>query len=285
MQIGLDRETMYVKRMDPLFFLHVSRTTTPESFVDSLQCGDVIFSRSDTLFGSVIQFSGRCMWNHVAMCFEDPATGEKYWWECTNSNDATEKSLYGMPEDCAANFPTGARIFPLKNRLKWILSSGGGGRMLRFGVSRLQGMTPSERTAFSIRFASFVISESGKKYERTYWPLIMSWYDGWKSIRGLFGCSGSNAGDAGNYDEDEVSFGKQDLSSYFCSELMAETLRQCGLFRERPSSALWRSSGEWTVADLADERCLNFHLQEGLSFSPVTYVSVLLSVPSVRKNI
>jgi hypothetical protein len=190
-----------------------------------------------------------------------------------------------MPEDCVANFATGTRIFPLKNRLRWILSKGGDGRMLRFGVSKLHGITPLERVSFSLRFASFVLSESGKKYEKSYWPLILSWYDGWKSVRALFACSGRTDGEPGNYDEDEAYFAKQDISNYFCSELMAETLHRCGLFREMPSSALWRSSGEWTVADLADDRCLNFHLKEGLSFSPVTYVSVFLSVPPALKNI
>ncbi len=275
----LDWHTLYAKRNDANFFLQFGEKMNVERFVDFLDSGDVIFSRSNTFFGSVIQYSGHCMWNHVSMCVKNPDTGEKYWWESTNSNDDDDESCKGLPKDCAGNFPTGARIWPMLKRLKWMLNGRAEDEtftFLRLGVCKLYGLSAAERERFERNCYRFVLKESGKGYERTYWPLILSWYDGWRSLRDLLTCFyGVNGREVYDYDEDSVTFNRPDVSSYFCSELVMETFLRCGLLKVLTDSSHSKSSGEWTVADIANANNLNAHAREGIRFSETCYISLV----------
>src|ERR1700688_549095 len=66
-----------------------------DQFLRLLNIGDIIFSRSFSPEGNIIQFSGHCIWNHIALVYVSPETNEKYWWECTNGIDEDN-----MPESC-----------------------------------------------------------------------------------------------------------------------------------------------------------------------------------------
>ncbi len=101
------------------------KTLTVDEFVNQVNDGDLIFSRSDGFAGHLIQKSGHCIWNHVAMSLY------KYWCEATN--DDTVRTLDQIERK---NLRTGVKIWQMRTGLKEAFH-GDASMHLLFGVSDL----------------------------------------------------------------------------------------------------------------------------------------------------
>jgi hypothetical protein len=213
------------------------------------------------------------------MCVVNPKNNEKLWWEATNSNDDTDESCIGMPTECKGTSPTGTRTWNIGKRLSWLLRDSNEKKTcLKLAVSKIEGFSSvEERMSFQKKLFSFVSSEIGKNYEHAYMPLFLSWFDGAKSLWNVLSCFSNIHGneiDIVPEEDVDVSFNKSDVSEYFCSELVIETLKNCKIMKDDNEVGhlpLAKSSGEWTVANLANVNNLNHFVKKKFSFTQIYY--------------
>jgi hypothetical protein len=233
----------------------ISKKITVDEFINGLSDGDLIFSRSDSFFGSLIQISGHCIWNHVAMYCDGN------WCESTNGPILKDEIKPGVAS------------WDIKYGLRKVIVPG---TAVTFGVAKLSGLTLEQRR----KLVDFFKKEEGKKYTSSYWILFSSWFDGFKSIKNLICYPGP--GDPSVYEEQTSVLSsvnnKDNHREYFCSQFMVEAMKCSGImYKKIKENNLWTEipSSEWTVADLANtEHRLNRFLREGGKYQNIQFYYV-----------
>lgn len=230
-----------------------AKLLTVDAFVDQLGDGDLVFSRSNGFTGHLIQKSGHCIWNHVAMCIY------QHWCEATNDD-----TLYAFDDVEIKNPREGVKIWDMKTGLKAALA-GNFNSTLLFGVSRHKYITKDH-----IRdMWQFWRKEQGKPYTPHYYPLVLAWLDSTSTLKNTFCCWGGVEEDDGRDESDQLSLFKNKATTddYFCSQIMVECLQQCGVMIREEFTHI--PATEWTVANLANTHyrlknnlCNNFKYTE-----------------------
>jgi hypothetical protein len=224
-----------------------------KTFVKSIQPGDIIFSRSDTILGKVIQFSGHCMWNHVAMCIS--IKNKKYWCESTNSEDGKD----------------GVKIWEMESGLRKYYKSNTD--KFLFGVSKFNGKNINHT------LYKFYKREEGKRYKKNYITLFFSWFDGFSSLKSLFCCKpiDPNIEDQEKINQPLWALNKRDTTKYFCSELLIQCLMDCNIMKPQFHIITKEQipSSEWTVANMANTYYLNKNLNKGYTYSQIIMYCVI----------
>jgi hypothetical protein len=224
-----------------------------KEFVKMIKPGDIIFSRSDTLFGKIIQFSGHCMWNHVAMCII--INNKKYWCESLNSSNGDD----------------GVKIWEMEKGLRKCLTSNGDSFL--FGLSKM-----NTTQKINTNLYKFYKKEEGKKYKKNYLTLFLSWFDGIGSLKSLFCCKPQDPDKERELKLNQPlwAMNKKDTSTYFCSELLVQALLDTTVMNPQFHKITKQEipSSEWTVADLANTKYINRQLKKGYFYSEIVIYKV-----------
>jgi hypothetical protein len=274
---------LYKNLNTPGFIESYSQKRRIDDFVNELAEGDIIFSRSDTWIGKIIQHSSQSIWSHVGMCVVDPQTGLKCYWESANGSDDEN-----LPQQCKPLYgggPRGVRMWPIKNRLEYMLApdTNGNGKSILFAVAKMSLLHPVPFMQYSSRLHEFVKSKTGTPYQNNYSVLFFAWFDGMPTLSRYF-CGSKNIVESesnGDYDiiDDRASFVTSNASpstsgggyttAYFCSELIVDTLINMGLMiaDECPVCS------EWTVDDLFHVKNINKFIHCGVYYKmPTMYL-------------
>jgi hypothetical protein len=265
---------------EPGFLESKSNRISLTKFVNKLDTGDLIFSRSESIVGKIIQFSGHSIWNHVSMCIIK-GDGKKYWCESTNIpyefEDSSEKK-------------GGVKVWPIYENLNDLLSKSENMCFI-FGISKLNynilyNNDNIMKTKSSI--VDFYKRENGKPYKNNpYSTLFWSWFDGFSSIKKLccYPSSSSSSSLLSTIDtpygiqqteEPSWAINKKDTTSYFCSELVVQSMIDSRMIKPLFNKDLIEiPSSEWTVADLASTSCLNNNLYNNFYYTEIVLYSVV----------
>lgn len=221
------------------------------TFVKDLKTGDLVFFDSESVIGLMIRMSGPCLWNHVGMIVRYPTEDSPaYVWEST---DTVFSPTYPGKDYFVPAKRTGVLLTPLQIRLDAFAGSRSNPHATDeytslfnpknnvLGVCRLHVFDSDALATVQSRIRDFILREHSKKYEASWWPVILSWWDGW-NVHFPF-CKGQ--------------MNEEDTSRYFCSELIAETLFQSEIWKKRFVHCTGRGmmeepSSELTVKDLQD---------------------------------
>ena len=245
---------------DPDYLNTVSNKIKLTDFILSLGTGDLIFSRSDTVTGHLIQFSGHCIWNHVAVCISTMnESNGPYWCEATNTVYENDELARG-----------GVKIWNIKDRFDEMFKKEPDTFFI-FGVSYLKKKEPSKKE--EQKLVSFLKKEKGKPYQDAYSVLFFSWFDGFSSIKNTCCCYSTQAVRDDMDKQPLYAINKNDTSKYFCSELVAEALVQSGIMKMKKNGKILPSS-EWDVAKLADTVLLNNNLNNNFYYTEIVFYYV-----------
>lgn len=268
----------------PGFIEHVAISKNIDDFVKTLGNGDIVFSRSENFVGRIIQNSVKSIWNHVGMCIVCKETGVKCYWESSSAKDAID-----LPTACSPMYggkEKGVRMWPLKERLKHMLKQEGSS--ILFAVAKLTIKEPTDMSLYYKRLNSFVKKASGLPYQDNYMLLFFAWFDGISTVKRYI-CSPWSEDehdhdmidDRGSVVNNEWIINKEASGSvtmypimqksYFCSQLIVDTLFNMGLmdYQDTPKCS------EWTVDDLFYVRNINIHMKNGIVYKkPITFLVV-----------
>lgn len=234
------------------------KQVTVDQFTAQLNDGDLIFSRSDSFEGHLIQLSGHCIWNHVAMCLR------KHW--CESTNDDT---VYTHDNIETKNSKTGVKLWHMGDGIKQFLNQGN--NSIFFGVARLR-TTDIDRHEHEKRMWNFWIREQGKPYTPNYSTLVLSWLDSFSSITSL--CYWP--GEQDNEDANQLNLfkNKSTTESYFCSQIIVQCLMETNMLIDEKYSGI--PATEWTVADLANSHRLKNNLRNNFKYTEIEFFNVTL---------
>lgn len=216
-----------------------------EALNNHLRPGDLLFSRSDTWVGNIIQWSSHCPWNHVAIVLS--MNDELHILEASPSTSIIGKN--------------GIRLYSIREFAKYLqdtlhedfLKSGENSKFT-FGIAKLEKDLSSNLNNQIITLYSKI-----KNYKYSYKDVIRAWYDGWDTILNtcqLCGRRFSRKREEENNDREGMKNGNhEDEEKYFfCSELVVYILRN--IF----STKFKTIDKEYTVGNLADISYLNKNL-------------------------
>ncbi len=220
------------------------KAVSVDEFAASLKTGDLVFSRSDSFTAHLIQFSGHCIWNHVAMIVFG------HWCEATNDDTVYDISNSGVERK---NPRCGVKIWDIRTGLSMFLKKYPGS--LFFGVSHSEG---TEEMSYHKQLWQFWLREQGKPYTPDHFSLLLSWFDGLPSITNLC-CWQSGLRLDSDATASPLFQNKSTQEHYFCSQVVVECLRQSGTMIGEEFGAA--PNTEWTVADLAN---VNYKLKNNL---------------------
>ncbi len=137
-------------------------------------------------------------------------------------------TLTDIPDLESGNLLKGVQIVPLSQRIA--LYNGG------ISIRKLTIGRTKKRIASLVKLRKEL---RGKKYEKSNLELIRSAYDG------------------------PFGHNTEDLSSLFCSELVAEAYQAMGLLPDDKKSEDYKPSNEYTPADFSYKKRKYFHLLKG----------------------
>lgn len=237
---------------------HKCKHVTVDQFVDLISDGDLIFSRSNSFEGSLIQISGHCIWNHISMCFF------KHWCEATNSD-----MIYPLVSIENQNKPTGVKLWSMRHGLKSILTQNPG--ILILGVSKFTSKA-SKTSEYVQKMWNFWKKEQGKPYTSNYSVLFFSWFDSWSSLKNLCCWQGVQDTTEQELQQSFVFKNSKTTKDYFCSQIVAECLKEAGVMIPN-----YIESTEWTVADFANMLRLGNNLCNNFKYEEIEFYSVRLS--------
>jgi hypothetical protein len=188
-----------------------------------LKTGDVLLFSGKGQISEGIKFFTLSKWSHVGMVyrFDDPLDpdGSVFCWESTTLCDIADADT--------GKLTRGVQRVELSERLERCFAKG-----YEISVRSLSKALTDDMVRALNTFRHTV---SGTPYEKNKIELIKSAYDG------IFGDN------------------KEDLSSLFCSELVAEAYQKMGILTEA------KPSNEYTPKDFSSEKTLR--LEHGYSFT------------------
>lgn len=194
-----------------------------------LKTGDILLLSGKGGISEGIKFFTISKWSHVGMVyrFADPfdAKGSVFCWEST--------TLCNLEDADTGKLTKGVQRVELSERLERCFATG-----YEISVRKLSKPLTEDMIRALNDFRHEV---SGRPYEKDKIELLKSAYEG------IFGAN------------------KEDLSSLFCSELVAEAYQRMGLLTEK------MSSNEYTPKDFSSEKRLS--LERGYSFGNETAIT------------
>jgi len=189
-----------------------------ESIRSQLKTGDILLFSGKGGISEGIKFFTLSKWSHVGMVyrFDDPrdAKGSIFCWEST--------SLGNLGDADTGKLTKGVQRVELSERLERCFASGYEISVRPLAKSLTDGMVRA--------LNDFRHEVSGRPYEKDKIELLKAAYDG------IFGEN------------------REDLSSLFCSELIAEAYHRMGLLTEKVPAS------EYTPKDFSSERGLSLEL-------------------------
>lgn len=194
-----------------------------EKIRSQLKTGDIILFSGKGGISDGIKIFTMSKWSHVGMVYridspQDPK-GSVFCWEST--------TLSNVKDADTGKLTQGVQRVELSERLERCLA-----KEYRIAIRPLSmALTETMLTALN----KFRHEVSGRPYEKKKIQLIKSAYDGW---------FGHNK--------------EEDLSSLFCSELVAEAFQKMGLLTEK------LPSNEYVPKDFSTEKKLKLELGYGL---------------------
>lgn len=234
-----------------------------DDFIKIVSYGDLIFGRSDSLFGKIIRISGNCMWNHVSMCIIN--NDQKYWCESVRNSNYH----YNSNEEY-----NGVRMNEIKRYINYLFSKTNDKRLF-IGISKFNNTNNNDNNV-NDRLREFYNRENGKPYTNSYFKLFLSWFDGFPSISNLI-CHSRQNEEYNNENQSEWTIYRGDGKSYFCSELVIQSLLDSSIMNKSfmKNTNIEIPSGEWTVSNVADTNYLNTHLKDGYKYSPIVHYIII----------
>lgn len=188
-----------------------------------LKTGDILLFSGKGGISEGIKFFTVSKWSHVGMVyrFSDPldAKGSVFCWEST--------TLSNLADADTSKLTKGVQRVELSERLERCFAAG-------YEISVRQLSKPLDENMIRA-LNDFRHEVSGRPYEKDKIELLKSAYDG------IFGEN------------------KEDLSSLFCSELVAEAYQRMGLLTEK------KPSNEYTPKDFSSGKTLSLELGHSLS--------------------
>lgn len=198
---------------------------------NQLKTGDILLFSGKSGISEGIKFFTLSKWSHVAMVykFQDPldSFGSIFCWESTTLSDVADAET--------GKLTMGVQRVELSERLERCFAKG-------YEVSVRQLSRPLTDKML-VDLNQFRTEVSGRPYEKHKLELIKAAYDG------IFGHN------------------KEDLSSLFCSELIAESYQKMGLLSEAVPSS------EYTPKDFSFEKRLR--LQNDFSLGAEEQIDAL----------
>ncbi|MBI4640690.1 MAG: hypothetical protein HY731_08350 [Candidatus Tectomicrobia bacterium] len=193
-----------------------------EAIRNQLKTGDILLFSGKSGISEGIKFFTLSKWSHVGMvyAFQDrlDPNGTVFCWESTTLSDIKDAETGKLTK--------GVQRVELSERLERCFAQG-------YEISVRQLSIPLTDEMI-IALNQFRHDVSGRPYERNKIELIKSAYDS------IFGEN------------------KEDLSSLFCSELVAEAYQKMGLLTEDTSS------NEYTPKDFSQEKRIKLQLEYSL---------------------
>lgn len=173
----------------------------------SLKTGDIVLFSGDKGIAPLIKFFTKSKWSHVGMVYK---LGEDvFLWESTKIGKVVDSEV--------GKLVNGVQLPLLSDRVRTFS-----------GNVAIRSISEGFEQDMLEKLSDFRQKVKGRPYEDNQLDLLLSVYDGIFIPEGF------------------VLEASNDLSSFFCSELLAETYREVGLFfSQKPSS-------EYTPADFAE---------------------------------
>jgi hypothetical protein len=216
-----------------------------------LDTGDLLFFHGNDASAMAIQAATVSHWCHIGMVIRlDSPTIDDGAATTTSSSSprlALWESAYGtsglrtLLDDSIRN---GVQLVDLSARLR--------GYNRVFGCVKLRPHGPHLREHVRVKALECVRTLNGRPYEEHYGNLFWAWWH-WVT----------------NVDT------REDTSSFFCSELVAETLSLCGVM-QRPTSQCNHAASNFTVADFADATAFNEHYArtQDFTYDPLVWLQI-----------
>jgi len=202
-----------------------------EDIRSQLKTGDILLFSGKGGVSDGIKFFTVSKWSHVGIVyrFSDPndPQGSVFCWEST--------TLSNLADADTGKLTKGVQRVELSERLERCFATG-------YEIS-VRTLSKPLNNSMLQALNNFRHEVSGRPYEKDKIELLKAAYDG------IFGEN------------------KEDLSSLFCSELVAEAYQRMGLLTEK------LPSNEYTPKDFSSEKSLSLEL--GYSFSNETAITAL----------
>jgi hypothetical protein len=237
-----------------VIFDSIEKKITVNEFVNLLKTGDIIFGRSESQFGRIIQFSGHCIWNHIAICVEGDDK-EKYWCESTNNTNASPFK--------------GVKIWNIKDYFNNEFTKNPN-TCFDLGISKLE--TKNAQVLENIK--KFLYLQKGKPYTKSFSVLFFAWFDGFQTINRYLCWNNSYRAQVDDEEVDQPSWAlnKNDNTSYFCSQLLADCFLSVGMMKRKYTSyGVEIQPTEWSVADFANVEYLNKNLNNNFKYTKIDF--------------
>lgn len=199
-------------------------TVPLSSLIPKLQTGDLILFSGATSSGAVIKFFDNSQFSHIGIVIKTKFSSQMLIWEAS-----TNKA--GLVDIESGKVRKGVELLPLTNKVF-------SGWYDRVAVRRLTGIEDAKRQEMYEGLLKFRKEVQGRPYEKHKTELILSAFD---------------------FQEEYLSFlrnTKEDLSSLFCSELVAEAYKRMGLLTGKLSN-------EYTPDDFSSKNDKELNLQFG----------------------
>lgn len=195
------------------------------TLVPKLQTGDLVLFSGATSSGAIIKFFDNAQFSHIGIVIKSKFSSHLMIWEAS-----TNKA--GLVDIESGKVRKGVELLPLKEKIF-------SGWYNRVAIRRLVDIDDEKRNEMYQELLKFRTEVQGRPYEKSKVELILSALD---------------------FQEEYLSFlrnTKEDLSSLFCSELVAETYKRMGLIAGK------RLSNEYTPDDFASHNDKTLNLQFG----------------------
>lgn len=191
-------------------------TTTYEEIRPTLKTGDLVFFSGKSKISALIKMVTRSSWSHIGMVYVMPYDQNSVHGEQDNANNFVglfESAKSGKRWDrLTGTSRVGVRIVSLSNRIQTYSGS-------KIGIRRLEHFKDTGPDYTELQELKNELR--GRKYEQSTLELFNAVMDIWEPLDG----------------------NEEDLSSIFCSELVAEAYQRMGLLENEPPS------NEYTPAD------------------------------------
>lgn len=222
------------KLVDGIFPLPDVSTKPLKTIIqDGLQTGDLVLFSGATSSGAIIKFFDHSTYSHVAVVLKAKYTQQLLVFEASTNRA-------GLVDIQSGKVLKGVEVLPLRQKIF-------SGWYNLVAVRRLTGIDQEQREEMYAKLLEFREEVQGRPYEKDKLELILSSID---------------------FQEDYLSFLRnthEDLSSLFCSELVAAAYKRMGLLKTK------KLSNEFTPDDFSNNGDLELNFGQ---LEPEVYVEL-----------
>lgn len=221
--------------VDGIYPAHAAQPLPYEEAIKGLDTGDLILFSGATSQGAIIKFFDHSQFSHVAMVLKAQYTSQLLIWEASTNHAKLVDVQAGM-------VGTGVEVLPLRNKVF-------SGWYDRVAIRHLMNITEEKRQEIYKTMLELRKEWMGRAYEKSFVQLALSAINPSDSFLSLF----QNT--------------QEDLSSLFCSELVAAAYQRMNLIKsDRPSNT-------YTPDDFSSARDSQI-LCEGVELSEEIYIEL-----------